>query len=43
MIQIDLTEQELKDSFDGVEQGEISAQEAFESVMLFQTKNRVIQ
>jgi len=28
-------------SFDGVEAGEVTAQEAFESTMLFQSKNKV--
>jgi len=39
-IHLDLTEEELRASFDGVEAGEISAREAFEGTMLFQTKNR---
>ena len=42
-IHLDLTEEELRSSFDGVEAGEISAQEAFESTMLFQSKNKVIR
>jgi len=40
-IHLDLTAEELRASFEGVESGEISAQEAFESTMIFQSKNRV--
>ena len=39
-IELDLTEQELKDSFLAVEDGTITGEEAFENTLIWQKKNR---
>lgn len=41
MIQIDLTEEELHDTFKAVADGTMNADEAYDSAMLFQSKNRM--
>jgi hypothetical protein len=40
-LHLDLTEDELKDTFDAVEHGTLTAEEAFLNTMTFQSKNRV--
>ena len=40
MIQLDLTEQELKDLVFSIEEGTLTADECYENIMTFQTKNR---
>ncbi len=40
-LQFDLSAEELKDTFQAVQDGIMTAEEAFDNMMLFQTTNRV--
>jgi len=40
-MNIDLTEEEIKDTIFSVENGDITAQEGWDSLCLFQKKNRL--
>lgn len=40
-IELDMTEQEIRECFESVEDQQRTSDEAFNDLMLFQTKNRV--